>query len=178
MAKDISATQKLLWIDLEMTGLDPATQRIIEVAAVVTDYQLNELGSYEAIINQSDSTLDNAEDFPKEAFGKSGGLFEQVAASDKSESDVESELLAFINQHFAEPAILAGNSIHQDRRFIRQWWPCVEGQLHYRMLDVSSWKVWRQGLGQPIYGKKESHRALEDIRESILELRMYTGAES
>ena len=178
MANDLSAPQKLLWMDLEMTGLDPASQRIIEVAVIVTDYKLNELASYEAVVHQSADVLDTAEDFPKQTFGGPGGLFEQVAVSQKSETQVEAELLAFVGEHFSEPAILAGNSIHQDRRFIRQWWAELDKHLHYRMLDVSSWKVFRQGLGMPLYEKKESHRALDDIRESIAELKMYTEGES
>lgn len=160
---------KLLWIDLEMTGLDPAVQRIIEVALIVTDFQLNEIASYEAVIHHADSVFENAEQWPKEHMQQ---LFEASKNADKDEEVVKGELEAFIEKHFgSEPVVLAGNSIHQDRRFIRQWWPGVEARLHYRMMDVSSFKIWVQGTTEEQYMKQERHRAMDDIRESIAELR-------
>ena len=160
---------KLLWVDLEMTGLDPSTQRIIEVAAVVTDFELNETARYEAIIRQPDEVLDAAEDWPKENMQD---LFAQVREAERDEETVVSQLVAFIKENFGEePAILAGNSIHQDRRFIRQWWVPVEDVLHYRMIDVSSFKLWIYGTQGTKMEKGEQHRALDDIQESITELK-------
>lgn len=160
---------KLLWMDLEMTGLDPSTQRIIEVACIVTDFECTELARFQAIIHQPDRVLNAAEDWPKAHMQQ---LFAESRESEKREEDVANELATFIVAHFAdEPAVLAGNSIHQDRRFIRQWWPSVEKKLHYRMFDVSSFKIWVQGTSQEQYAKQETHRALSDIEESIAELK-------
>ena len=160
---------KLLWIDLEMTGIDPSKQRIIEVAAIVTDFNLHEIARYDSIIHQPDPVLDNAEDWPKENMQ---GLFEQVRKTHKNEGTVVDELEEFISKYFhGEPAVLAGNSIHQDRRFIRRWWPRIEALLHYRMLDVSTLKVWIQGAHGQQFEKSEQHRAQGDIEESIEELR-------
>jgi oligoribonuclease len=158
---------KLLWVDLEMTGLNPQTQRIIEVAAVVTDMQLTEIARYEAIVHQPDSVLKSAEAWPRENMKP---LFKEVSDSSNDEITVQTEFSAFIAHHFnEEPAVLAGNSIHQDRRFIRQWWPDVESKLHYRMLDVSSYKIWIGATSDVEYPKGEAHRALQDIQESIAE---------
>lgn len=160
---------KLLWVDLEMTGLDPVKQRIIEVAAVITDFNLEEAARYEAIIHQPDEVLDNAEQWPKDNMSE---LFDAVRRSEKDEETVVGELLGLIQAHFGEEkAVLAGNSIHQDRRFIRQWWPKLEEVLHYRMLDVSSFKIWMQGALNKEFVKEENHRALGDIEESIIELK-------
>lgn len=164
---------KLLWVDLEMTGLDPQKDRILEVAAEVTDFQFNLLGSYKAIVLQPDEVLDASNEFTKnQAAGN--GFFELVRTQGKAEADVVRELVEFIKSQFGvEPAVLAGNSIHQDRRFIKQWWPEVDELLHYRMLDVSSWKVFMQGRYDVQFEKKEAHRALDDIHESVDELQYY-----
>lgn len=160
---------QLLWVDLEMTGLDPYTQRIIEVAAIVTDFEFNEVAKYEAIIHQEEDVLEKAEDWPKANMQK---LFKEVRKSKTSEEQVVTDLLDLIHDHFPEEAvILAGNSIHNDRRFIRNWWPNIEGHLHYRMLDVSTFKIWLQGTKGVSFEKSEEHRALGDIRESISELK-------
>lgn len=160
--------KRLLWVDLEMTGLDPAQQRIIEIAALVTGFDLAEIARYEAIINHSDEVLAGAEDWVKQNMQE---LLAQVRVAEKKEQQVIDEFLSFIDEHFPdEPPILAGNSIHQDRRFIQKWWPAVDRRLHYRMLDVSSFKIWVQGhLGQQM-SKGEKHRAVGDIEESIKEL--------
>ena len=159
----------LVWIDLEMTGLDPESQRIIEVAVLVTDFELNELGRLERIIHQSDAVLENAEAWPKENMAS---LFDQVRESKHVEADVQAELCQLVQVHFGnEKAILAGNSIHQDRKFIRQWWADLESLLHYRMLDVSTLKVWLQGSKQVVFDKSETHRAMDDILESIAEFK-------
>lgn len=161
--------QKLLWIDLEMTGLDPKNQRIIEVGVIVTDYDFTERARYEAVIHQPAEVLDTAEDWPKENMAE---LFATVSESKTDERQVIQELTQLIDTHFdGEPAVLAGNSIHQDRRFIRQWWPEVEAKLHYRMLDVSSFKIWIEATTEKAFEKTDAHRALEDIEESIAELK-------
>ena len=159
--------KKLLWIDLEMTGLDPEKQVIIEVAAVVTDFSLTEIARYESLVHHAPEVLAGAEDWPKEHMQE---LFTEVAQAEKNNDEVQAELIEFVRTHFDEPAILAGNSIHQDRRFIRASWPLLEQKLHYRMLDVSTLKVWLEGTKGVSYEKKEAHRALGDILESISEL--------
>ena len=168
----IDVTKKLLWVDLEMTGLDPKKQRIIEVAAIVTDFELKELGRFERIVNQSDRVLGKAEQWPKDNMKE---LFAEVERSNFSEDEVIEDFVDFIKEHFdwyaGEQAIMAGNSIHQDRRFIRARWDEVERLLHYRMFDVSSFKIWITGTQNKSYEKQEAHRAMGDIEESIAELK-------
>ena len=165
---------KLLWLDLEMTGLDTSKHAIVEVAAIVTDWDFNELATYEAVITQPEAVLEASNEFALQQHADSG-LYEQVRTSGKVETEVINELVGIIKEQFKdEPAVLAGNSIHADRAFIRAQWADVESLLHYRMLDVSSWKLVCLGkLGVPEFVKKETHRALDDIRESIAELQYY-----
>lgn len=168
-----TAPSRLLWVDLEMTGLDPERHRITEIAAAVTDVNFQTLATYEAIVSQSEEVLADANEWTKEQDTRSG-LFEEVRTKGRPEADVQRELALFITDNFSgEPAVLAGNSIHQDRRFIRQWWPEVDALLHYRMLDVSSWKIIMQAKYGVEFEKQEAHRALGDIRESIAELEFY-----
>lgn len=162
---------KLLWVDLEMTGLEPSTDRILEVAAIVTDFNFKELGRYESAVNQNISVLNAMNDWCKETHNASG-LVKRVMTA-PSEQKVAADFANFIKKHFTEPAVLAGNSIQQDRRFIRKWWPEVEALLHYRLMDVSSFKIIMQGKYELEFEKKESHRALDDIEESIAELKFY-----
>ena len=166
---------KLLWVDLEMTGLDPEVHRILEVGAFITDFSFKKIpdSNFHAIVFQSDATLDAASDVSKK-MGTLNGLNDQVRSQGRPEADVQREFAALIRHHFGdEPATLAGNSIHQDRRFIRKWWPEVDALLHYRMLDVSSLKVYMQGKYGLDFEKKETHRALGDIEESIAEWEYY-----
>jgi oligoribonuclease len=164
---------KLLWVDLEMTGLDVNDHVIIEVAAEVTDWDFKTLTSYEAIIFQPDDVLALANPWARDQHEKSG-LTERVRTEGKPEQQVVGELAAFIRTNFGnEPAVLAGNSIHNDRMFIKKWWPEVEGLLHYRMLDVSSWKLLMQGKYGVAFDKNDNHRALEDIQASSAELQFY-----
>lgn len=167
---------KLLWVDLEMTGLDPQQDVILEVAAEVTDFEFKTLGSYEARIRQPrEVVLDR---FQKNVWYKdypeNRDDFINKLEEGKLSGDVERELIAFLEQHFGrEPAVLAGNSIHNDRKFIAEWWPALDLKLHYRMLDVSAWKVFMQGRYGLHYDKREAHRAADDIQESIAELQYY-----
>ncbi len=169
----------LVWLDMEMTGLDPERERVIEVATILTDGQLNEIATGpELVIRQPDEILAAMDDWNKSHHGASG-LIDRVKASDVTEAQAEEQTIAFINAHVPakERPVLAGNSIHQDRRFIRRYMPALEKRLHYRMVDVSTIKeLARRWFPQVIAkqkAKKETHRALDDIRESIDELRFY-----
>jgi oligoribonuclease len=170
--KDATAT-KLLWIDLEMTGLDSQKDVIIEVACEVTDFDFKTLASYEAIIKHPDEMLDGMNEWSKNQHAASG-LTERIKTEGRDEKEVVHELVGFISAQFGdEPAILAGNSIHNDRNFIRRWWPEVEETLHYRMLDVSSFKILMQAKYSVEFAKKDVHRAFDDIQASIAELQYY-----
>jgi len=164
---------KLLWVDLEMTGLDVEKDVIIEVAAEVTNMNFRTLASYEACVSQTDEVLGGMSQWAMEHHAKSG-LIERIKVHGKSDNDVQHELIGFINAQFNnQPAILAGNSIHNDRNFIKQWWPEVDKLLHYRMLDVSSFKIVMQAKYDVVFEKKEVHRAFDDIQASIAELQYY-----
>jgi oligoribonuclease len=169
----------LVWLDMEMSGLDPERERIIEVATIITDGQLTEVATGpEIVIHQPDEVLNAMDDWNKSHHGASG-LTERVKASTISEADAETQTIAFINQHVGakDRPVLAGNSIHQDRRFIHRYMPALDKRLHYRMVDVSTIKElarrWYPAIVSKQPAKKETHRALDDIRESIDELRFY-----
>ncbi|PIZ62248.1 oligoribonuclease [Candidatus Saccharibacteria bacterium CG_4_10_14_0_2_um_filter_52_9] len=167
---------KLLWVDLEMTGLDAENDVILEVAAEVTDFEFKTIASYEAIVQQPrDIVVDRMQkniwwaDFPANR-----DEFVNKLDSGKPLGQVEKELIALVTEHFgAEAAVLAGNSIHNDRNFIKKWWPGLDLKLHYRMLDVSAWKVLMQAKYGVQFEKKEVHRAFDDIQASIAELQHY-----
>jgi oligoribonuclease len=168
-----AAPTKLLWVDLEMTGLDPNEHVIIEVAVEVTDLNFKTLASYEALVLQPEDKLTRMNEWAQKQHDTSG-LTERVRREGRPETEVVHELVGFIKAQFGdEPAVLAGNSIHNDRLFIKQWWPEVEALLHYRMLDVSAWKVLMQGKYDVQFQKKEVHRAFDDIQASIAELQYY-----
>jgi oligoribonuclease len=164
---------KLLWIDLEMTGLDVSKDVILEVAAEVTDFDFKTLANYETLITHPDYVLENMNEWAAAQHGASG-LTERVRSMGRSEEEVKHELVGFIKAQFGdEPAVLAGNSIHNDRNFIKQWWPEVDALLHYRMLDVSSFKILMQGKYDQQFEKNDAHRAFDDIQASIAELQHY-----
>jgi oligoribonuclease len=167
---------RLLWVDLEMTGLDFEKDVILEVAAEITDFNFKTLASYEAIVAQPQKTV--VERMQKNIWWKdypeNRDEFVRKMESGKPSKQVEQELMTLVHEHFgSEPAILAGNSIHNDRNFIKQWWPELDLKLHYRMLDVSSLKVFMQGRYGVEFEKKEVHRAFDDIQASIAELQYY-----
>lgn len=165
---------KLFWLDMEMTGLVPEKEVPIEVAARVTDLQFNTLGEYHAVIKQPQKFIDGMDDWNKKHHGASGLI--AAIPNGSAPEVVDDELAGFVRKHFgSEKAILAGNSINQDRLFIRLYLPKLEAALHYRMLDVSSWKVIFNNLYLKKYEKKQSHRAQDDINESIEELKFYLG---
>jgi len=164
---------KLLWVDLEMTGLDVTKDVIIEIAAEITDFNFKTLGSYEALIHQPERKLKHMNPWAQ-AQHDGSGLTDRVRHQGKPEKDVIHELVGFIKGQFGdEHAVLAGNSIHNDRNFIRQWWPEVEDLLHYRMLDVSALKILMQAKYGVNFEKRETHRAFDDIQASIAELQYY-----
>lgn len=164
----------LLWMDLEMTGLSPEKDRILEVACIATDWQMHELGTYESAIKQNPTLIASrmTGDFWTKNSTTRTDLI-AASAKGKSQTKVESELIAFIKKHFGKTIYLAGNSIHQDRKFIEKYWPNLDKALHYRMLDVSAWKIYFENARNLHITKPENHRALDDIRGSIEELTCY-----
>lgn len=168
----------IVWMDLEMTGLDPDRERIIEVAVLVTDSELNVIEEGPSlVIHQPDALLEGMDAWNKEHHGRSG-LIDRVKASTLSEAEAEEQVLAFIKKHTEEKASpLAGNSIHHDRLFLRRYMPRIHNYLHYRIIDVSSVKElvkrWYPLTHRTQPPKKEDHRAMDDIRESLRELQYY-----
>jgi oligoribonuclease len=163
-------------VDLEMTGLDPQKDVILEVAAEITDFNFKTLASYEAIVAQPQKTV--LERMQKNIWWKdfpaNRDVFVAKVQHGKPSGEVERDLIELIQAQFGdEPAVLAGNSIHNDRKFIERWWPGLDLKLHYRMLDVSSLKIFMQGRHGVEYEKKEGHRAFDDIQASIAELQYY-----
>ncbi|WP_423679232.1 MULTISPECIES: oligoribonuclease [unclassified Undibacterium] len=167
----------LIWVDMEMTGLDPDNDRIIEVAVVVTDSQLNVLAEGPVFaIHQSDETLNKMDAWNKGTHGRSG-LIDKVKASTISEADAEEALIAFLKPYVpAGKSPMCGNSICQDRRFMARGMPKLEAFFHYRNLDVSTLKElcrrWKPELSTG-FKKHQKHTALADIIESIEELKYY-----
>ena len=167
----------LVWVDMEMTGLEPETDRIIEVAIIVTDMHLNFLAEGPVFaIHQSDETLDKMDNWNKGTHGRSG-LTERVKASTITEEFAEAELIAFLKKWVpAGKAPMCGNTIGQDRRFMVKYMPKLEAFFHYRNVDVSTLKELCKRWKPEIVGgfkKHQKHTALADIVESIEELKYY-----
>jgi oligoribonuclease len=167
---------KLVWIDLEMTGLDPAVDSILEIAVIITGADLEPIAEYEAVVHQPDSTLLTMSAFVRDMHTKNG-LIERVRKSKVTREDATGKALNLIQKHCAKgEGTLAGNSIHQDRRFLVKYMPEIEAWLHYRQVDVSSLKILAQAWypAVPKFGKEDKdHTALADIRQSIAELKYY-----
>jgi oligoribonuclease len=168
--------ERWVWMDLEMTGLDDKTCTIIQIATIITDAQLNELGSLDVVVWQPESALETMGPFVRNMHTENG-LLDRVRASDTTLEEAEQKTLALIAEHVPfKKGQLAGNSIWQDRRFLLRYMPLLESYLHYRQIDVSTLKVlcsaWfgNKGLPPP---KQSAHTALEDIRASIEELKFY-----
>jgi len=169
--------QNLIWIDLEMTGLEPATDSIIEIATIVTDKELNILAEGPVLaIHQSKQTMDGMDAWNQKHHGQSG-LIERVLNSPLSEADVEQQTIDFLKQWLPEAASpMCGNSICQDRRFMAKSMPKLEAFFHYRNLDVSTLKELASRWAPEImsgFKKKATHQALDDVIESIDELKYY-----
>jgi oligoribonuclease len=167
----------LVWLDMEMTGLDPEKDCIIEVAIVVTDSQLNVVSQAPVlVIHQADAILDAMDEWNKSTHARSG-LIDKVKASMLTESAAEDQLLAFLAQQVPGRASpMCGNSICQDRRFLARHMPRLEAYFHYRNLDVSTLKElvkrWKPDIAKGLV-KQGKHEALADIHESIQELKYY-----
>ena len=174
---------KILWLDLEMTGLDPIEDRIMEVGAIITDWDFNEIETYEAAIKVGPRLVEKrmfkgpSKDFWEKFPAVRDALIKQNDENGRSGRTIENELLALIEKHFDKDTqvLLGGNSIHMDRRFIINEWGRLDARLNYRMLDVSAFKVVFEGKYKKKFSKPEAHRALEDIRGSIMELKYYLG---
>ncbi len=167
----------LVWIDMEMTGLDPDKDRVIEVAAIVTDAHLNLLAEGPVfVIHQADEVLDGMDAWNKGTHGRSG-LIERVKASTVTESQAETEMIEFLRRYVPPgKSPMCGNSICQDRRFMARHMPALEAFFHYRNVDVSTLKeLCRRWKPELIAGfkKHQLHTALADIRESVEELKYY-----
>jgi len=166
----------LIWIDMEMTGLQPDSDRIIEIATLVTDPHLNVIATGPVlVVHQPDEVLDAMDSWNKSTHAKTG-LIERVRASALAEPEVEREALQFVAEHVpANSSPMCGNSICQDRRFLARWMPRLESHFHYRNLDVSTLKElvrrWKPEL--KAFSKEGKHEALADILESIEELKFY-----
>ena len=165
---------KLLWVDLEMTGLEPDKDKILEVAAIATDMELNEVARYEAIVKVDENFMKSrmVGDFWEKNHVSRDALIAQNETG-KPVQEIENELLKFIDKNCTKELYLAGNSIHQDRKFIEREMPKLNERLHYRMLDVSAWKIYFENALKKKFVKPENHRALDDINGSIEELKWY-----
>ena len=175
----------LLWVDLEMTGLVPGKDKILEVAAIATDWNLEPVAEFTAVVKVDSELMQERMVGPfwdKNSESRDGLMAQN--GTGKSAAEVEKDLINWMNKYFMKnpikgddkydgKVILAGNSIHQDRKFIDIEWPELSKRLHYRMLDVSAWKLYFEGARGKKFTKREAHRALDDIQGSIDELKWY-----
>ena len=173
----MESKHNLIWVDLEMTGLDPETDVVIEIATIVTDGDLNVLAEGPVIaIHQPDSIIDNMDEWNTKTHGNSG-LVQRVKDSTINEDEAVKQTIEFLRQFVGKGVSpMCGNSVHQDRRFMVKYMPELEAFFHYRNIDVSTIKeLARRWAPEKLTGlkKKGSHKALDDIRESIEELQYY-----
>lgn len=164
----------LLWMDLEMTGLSPEKDKILEVAVIATDWDFNEYDTFTAVVKVDEALM--RERMVGEFWERNRESYEALLAQNadgEPAAVVEEKLLEFIEKNFGDTVYLAGNSIHQDRKFVEREWPKLNAKLHYRMLDVSAWKIFFENALHRSFPKPENHRALDDIRGSIEELKWY-----
>ena len=174
-------TTKLVWMDLEMTGLDPETDVIIEIATVITDSQLNVIAEGPDLVIKRDPSLFAGMDSWNQEHHTKSGLWAAVVSSTISEAEAERQTLEFLKKHVAlRESPLCGNSVWQDRRFLGRYMKQLEAHLHYRLIDVSTLKElgarWHPQRASGFAKKKNSHRALDDVYESIEELKFYREA--
>ena len=167
----------LVWVDMEMSGLVPDRERILEVALVVTDANLDVIAEAPVfVVHQEEAVLDGMDSWNKSTHGKSG-LVDKVRASTFTEAEVEARILDFLRPIVASGiAPLAGNTVHQDRRFMARYMPLFDAYLHYRIVDVSTLKELARRWRPDVIGsftKEGKHEALADVHESIRELRHY-----
>ncbi len=178
MSEESSPKDKdlIVWIDMEMTGLDPQVEEIIEIATIITDKDLNIVATGpELVCHQDESRFEKMDDWNQKQHKKSG-LWDKVIASKISMKEAEKQTLDFIKQYVPErTAPLAGNSVWQDRRFLNRYMKSIDDYLHYRIIDVSSFKecICRWFTDFKEFEKQNTHRALDDIKESINELAYY-----
>lgn len=165
--------KKLFWLDMEMTGLEPEIERVIEVAVIVTDLDFKTLETYHTVVKQPEVFLENMDEWNTKHHGESG-LIAKVPGG-KEPEEVEQDLLDLIDRHYSkdERPILCGNSIFQDRKFIDLYFTKLSKRLHYRMMDVTAWKIIMNAKYFVEYQKQDKHRALDDIYESIEELKTF-----
>lgn len=172
---NLSDMKRLFWVDLEMTGLDESVHQIIEIAVIVTDLDLKELDTYHAVVFQPPEILKLMDEWCTQTHGASG-LTKQIPDGQPL-SEVDTEVEALIEKHYRkeERVILVGNSVNNDKRFIDKYMPKTAKRLHYRLVDVSSFKeIFREKYGVK-FEKESNHRAVDDIKASIQELSTYLG---
>ena len=175
MITDIKPS-KLMWLDLEMTGLNPATDLILEIAVIITDYDFNEISRYISKVKNIKSQLKRQldsnvwwNDYPENK-----KIFLDQSSKGQSLAKIEQDVVELIDQVAKDEVIfLSGNSIHSDRKFIARYWPTLDQRLHYRMLDVSAFKILMNQKYQVEFSKVNNHRAILDVRDSINELKYY-----
>jgi len=178
MKKTKQIANKLLWLDLEMTGLDPQLDVILEAGVIMTDWDFNQIEVFESAVRAEPDLIEKRMEVSQDFWNQNPQAKSDILKQNEtapSLDQVEARILKVIDKYIKknEFIILAGNSIHQDRRFIDNYWPKLSARLHYRMLDVSAWKVVFETKYNMKFVKPENHRALSDINGSIEELKYY-----